>query len=292
MEEKQPNQKAEEKKNNRKRPIICGVIALSAIAILVLGLAIGKNAGGSNEEPPVQTVTIDTPYIGLLIPKETAEFITNEEDVFDGVYTYTFYLNYGDMKVPLWRVDFGNPKAGDWVGTLKTDLGNIPVVMTGFVLSTEDRVALGEEGCQLYGECMQGYTVMYDGIAADPRYTSDRLLAVGEDREVQMTYWSVMLPDNMHVSESAADGNYIAVFSGDVVGEMVMLYRIIIGDMPSESALGYFTVDGAKKCVAVEIYELAERESWDEDDYATAYRMMDTINEVINAIMSSGQFSN
>ena len=36
--------------------------------------------------------------------------------------------------------------------------------------------------------------------------------------------------------------------------------------------------------------DCAERGDWSEDDYAAAYRMMDTINHVIETIMQSKQF--
>jgi hypothetical protein len=72
---------------------------------------------------------------------------------------------------------------------------------------------------------------------------------------------------------------------------MVLLYRIIIGDEQTGSLLGYYKVDGVKKAVCVESFTLVERESWNEDDYAAAYRMMDTINHVIETIMNSKQFA-
>jgi len=50
-------------------------------------------------------------------------------------------------------------------------------------------------------------------------------------------------------------------------------------------------VDGVKKPVSVESFDLGERETWSEDDYAAAYQMMDTINHVIETITQSKQFS-
>lgn len=72
---------------------------------------------------------------------------------------------------------------------------------------------------------------------------------------------------------------------------VVPLYRVCIGEEQAKSFLGYYEVDGVKKPVSVETFELGEWDSWSEDDYAAAYRMMDTINHVIDTIMSSEQFS-
>ena len=55
--------------------------------------------------------------------------------------------------------------------------------------------------------------------------------------------------------------------------------------------MGYDELDGVKKPVSVVSFDLVERDSWAEDDYAAAYRMMDTINHVIDTIMQSKQFS-
>lgn len=289
MEEKQPNNKAI-KKLGKKVWLIGGVAALVVIAVLVMGLYGNKTDDGPNQHPQIPTVKITTPYIDLLMPEELKDVITNDESIYGDIYTRGFYMNYGGIEQPLWRVDFGDPNAGDWVGELKTDKGDIPVTMTGFAISTEELATLGEEGSQLYSECMQAYGVMLNGIMADPRFSPDRPLAVGEDTSVKLTYWTVTLPSTMTVSENTTDGNYEAVFSAEVVGEMVRLYRVCIGENQAESLLGYYEVDGVKKPVSVEAFELAERGDWYEDDYAAAYRMMDTINHVIDTIMQSKRF--
>ena len=69
------------------------------------------------------------------------------------------------------------------------------------------------------------------------------------------------------------------------------LYRVCIGEEQAESFLGYYKMDGVKKPVSVESFDLNERDDWSEDDHAAAYRMMDTINHVIEVIMQSKQFS-
>ena len=281
MEEKEKNKRYAKKKG-------CKIIWLVAIIIVLLVVAV---VIGHKAEPEKPMVKINTPYIDLFLPSELESIITYDESTYGDIYTRAFYLNCAGGELPLWRFDFGDPNAGEWVGVLKTDQGDIPVCMTGFVVTSEELAALGEDGSKIYGECMQGYSEMLAGIMADPRFTSERPLAVGEDTSVKLTYWTVTLPDTMKVSESTEGGNYEAVFSAEVVGEMVRLYRVCIGENQAESLLGYYEVDGVKKPVSVGSFDLVERDSWSEDDYAAAYRMMDTINHVIDTIMQSKQFS-
>ena len=285
MEEKQKEQAAVKGKLGKKAWLIGGIAAVVVIALIAGGLTMGKN------EPKARYVKITTPYIDLLVPEELEDVITNDESTYGDVYTRGFYMNYGEKELPLWRVDFGDANAGDWVGILKTDKGDIPVTMTAFATSEEELASLDEEGYMLFNDCMQAYSVMLDGIMSDSRFSPDRPLPVGEDTSVELTYWTVTLPNTMKVSENTADGNYEAIFSAEVVGEMVIMYRVCIGENQAQSLLGYYEVDGVKKPVSVESFGLAERESWSEDDYAAAYRMMDTINYVIETIMQSKQFS-
>lgn len=291
MEEKQPQKKVANKMLGKKAYIVGGLVVLVVIAALVIGLVAGKTNDKPEQAPQIPTKKISTPYIDLLVSLNMAEYISSDVSTYSEVYTCAFYMNFDGKSLPLWRVDFGDPNSADWIGILKTDQGDIPVAMTGFVISAEELEALGEQGAQLYGECMQGYSVMLDGIMADSRFTSERPVAVGEDIEMKTTYWTITLPSKMQVQESNKDGNYTTTFSGEIAGEMVLLYQFTVGEEQSGSLLGYFEVDGVKKAVCVESFALVERESWNEVDYATAYRMMETINDVINTIMSSKQFS-
>lgn len=284
MEEKQQNKKA--KMSKKTIFLLAGsILALAVIAVVAIKLA------GGQAEPEKPTVKIPTPYIDLLIPLELEGVITSDESTYGDVYTRGFYMNYAGEEHPLWRVDFGDAKSADWIGRLVSDEGDIPVAMMGFAITNEELAALGEEGSQLYGECMQAYSVMMEGIMADPRFTQERALAVGEDAKVQMKYWSVTLPNKITVQETSKNGAYEATFTGEVVGEAVQLYRVRIGGEQIGSLLGYFELDGVKQPISIESFTLSDREGWTTDDYETAYRMMDTINDVIKQITSSKNYS-
>ena len=262
-----------------------GLAAVMVIAAIVTGLIFKRTA------PEAPRMKISTPYIDLVLPQELEGLVIYDESVYGTICTYGFYLDYDGKETPLWRVDFGDANAGDWVGILDTDQGCVPVAMTLFKLSAEELSALGEEGANLYGACMQAYTVMLDGMKADNRFTDECPLEVGADTVVNLTYWNVTLPDRMEVLENTQGSNYEAVFLGEVAGEMVSMYRICIGEEQAKSLLGYYEIDGIKKAVSVESFSLEGRESWSEDDYTTAYRMMDTINDVLSQITSSEHFT-
>lgn len=270
----------------KKKAVVAGVLA-----VVMLIAVIATGCGGGNTEIEMPSLKFSTPYIDLMLPLELEDLITSEEGTNGNVYTCAFYLHYEEEEIPLWRFDFGDSNAGDWVGVLKTAEGDIPVVMTGFAVTDEQLATLGEDGSRMYGECMQGYSMMLESIMSDPRFTAERPLAVGDDTDMELTYWKVSLPDTMEVLESTENGSYEAVFSGKVAGEIVDLYRVCIGEEQALSFLGYYEVDGVMKAVSVESFDLTEQDDWSEDDYATAYRMMETINHVIETILQSKQFS-
>ena len=285
IEHKQKEQITKKGKPGKWVWLIGVIVVMVVIAVIVGGLQLSKQENKSHY------AKINTPYIDLLVPEELEDVISSDESTYGSVYTRAFYMHYGEIELPLWRIDFGDANIGDWVGMLKTDNVDIPVVVTAFAASEEKLAALDEEGYKLFNDCMQAYSVMLDGIMSDPRFSAERPLAVGEDTSVELTYWTVTLPDMMKVSENTEGSNYEALFSGEVAGETVSLYWICIGENQAQSFLGYYEVDGVKKPVSVESFDLVERDSWSEDDYAAAYRMMDTINHVIETIMQSKQFS-
>ena len=270
-----------------KAHLMISAVALVALIVIIVGVTPGKSGEGKNSSD----IKISTPYIDLLLPKELESVVTNDESTYGNIYTRAFYMNYGGAELPLWRIDFGDSHDSEWIGVLKTKQGDISISVTVFVISEQELAALDEEGAKLYSECMQGYSVMLDGIMSDSRFTSERPVEVGDETTVKLTYWKVKLPDTMVVSESSTGGNYEAVFSGIIAGAQVPLYRVSIGEKQLESLLGYYKVDGAKKPVSVETYDLSENSTWQQSDFDAAYHMMDTINDVIAQITSSKQFS-
>lgn len=265
-------------------------IIISVIMVLVAMTGCDNQAGvkfQSNNEP---YDVIKSTYVEWSIPSGCMEYLRYETEANDAVTSDMFYMVLGGQEIPIFRFDFGDESAGDWLGLLTVGEEKIPVVYTVFMVSDEE-LAATENGAETYYMLMDLFNNMLNNLTAGSNFKTERPLQVGEDTNMNLTYWTVTLPNMMKVSENTADGNYEAVFSAEVVGEMVPLYRVCIGELQAESFLGYFEIGGVKQPVSVEAFELAERGDWSEDDYAAAYRMMDTINDVLQAIRQDKNFS-
>lgn len=234
---------------------------------------------------------VDMKYLSLKVPAGLSEYLEHEQSTYGNAITESFYMKAEEENIPLFSIDVGDENMGTWLGMLKSENGNVPITYTVFTVTEEQLATLEDGAAETYAQQMDAFNQILDGIQSDERFTFEKPLAVGEDSEAQMTYWSLTLPVNMTVVETNENGTYIAMFNGEVAGERTALYTVHIGDDKAESELGLFEVDGVKKPISVGSFDLAEKPNWTEDDYSIAYRMMDTINHVIETIMNSEQFS-
>lgn len=282
-------------KNNR-RARVCVMTSLIVIVFLVgasilfPNLLAGKQSLEEADKVP-ELEFIQSKYTTLQYPAELAEFILHEVVSFNGQYTDAFYMKHADRDIPLFRFDFGTAVAGDWVGLLKTEMEDIFVTSVIFTLDEQDEKNLSETEMETYTACMDAYAYVLKGIVEDPNFLLEKPVEIGENVEVRTVYWTLMLPSKMSVQETITEDSYMAVFYGDVTGEHTALYQVCIGGEAAETGLGYYEIHGELKPVSVGSFELFEKDGWTEDDYAAAYRMMDTINDVIKVIMQSKQFS-
>lgn len=263
--------------------IIVATLVVVAVAVAVFS---GLSTGGEHQKKPA--VKLQTKFGKLEFPVEYAENLKHTESEEAGAVVEIFSLVSGEMEYELFRIYFGEASNGSIVGYFCSDSEVVPVSVV--IGDSQKLESAAEETATQYYSMMEGLNEVLSSIYENEKFTKDEF---GNHKEsvVKLTHWQVTLPDTMAVTENTADGVYEAVFYGDVVGEGVALYRISIGEEKEDVPLGYFKLDGVKKAVYVQSYELEERESWSEDDYATAYRMMDTINHVIETIMQSKQFS-
>lgn len=268
--------------------IILAVLIVAVAAAVICSQWLGKDG---QDDPKKGYEIIQSQYVDWSIPSECMTFLKYENEVNGNVVSDMFNMQVGAEEVPIFRFDFGDENAGDWLGLLTVDGVKIPVVYTVFVTSDEELSALGDSAADRYYMLMDVFNELVQDLNENTAFTSERLLDVGEDREIEMTYWDVTLPGKVTVQEINEDGDYEAIFSGEVVGEMVLLYHVTIGNEQSGTFQGYFELDGVKKAVYAEAYELGERATWTENDYETAYCMMDTINEVLAQIRSNKHYS-
>lgn len=275
------------KQNKKTRNIIILVIAVVVAACGVVLMA-GKQANTAEQK---SQAVVQSKYLSLQYPVGLMNVLSHEQDEYEDRITDVFYMNHGEEKIPLFRFDFGDVNAGDWVGMLKMESGDVDVTSVVFLLTDEEYATLTEEEQKTYTDCMNAYYFMVEDIKKDSRFTNKKTLPIGEDAEVKTTYWTLMLPDNMTAVETQENETYIVTFYGEIAEESVALYTVHIGEDKVDTELGMFEIDGDKKPISVASFDLSEKVEWMEDDYATAYRMMDTINHVIETIMQSKQFS-
>lgn len=258
------------------------------VVAMVVGMAVMLWISIGSQESENSSIKLQTEFGKLEFPREYAENLKHTEVEEAGAVIEIFSMISDEEEFELFRIYFGEVSNGSIVGFICSDSDVVPVsVMLGDGRKIE---SANEETATQYYSMMEGLNVVLSSLYENEKFTKDEFEAQKESA-MKLTHWNVTLPNTMAVSESSVDGIYEAEFSGEVLGESVALYRISIGEEKAEVPLGYFKLDGVKKAVYVQSYELEERESWSEDDYAAAYRMMDTINDVIDAIMQSKQFS-
>lgn len=290
------------KKNNRTKSLL---ILLLSVIILFVGLLFymkykDGNPDKNNDQVSKTTmeqseetiennyIEIATPYLTLKFPEENSELLIHEEEDLGDAVVEVFYMKTEGDDLPLYRIDFGDENAGDWLGIIKTDTEEIPVTYTVFS-TTEEELKNLNLSLETYSALMNDFNSLLNSIYEDSRFSAEKDSDIGEEREIELTYWKLVLPENVKCSETMIDDTYQADFYIEIQGEQVMLYSVYIGEKQAETTLGQYKVDGSWKPISIESYDLSDSE-WSEEELMTAYQMMDTINDVIETISQSDQF--
>ncbi len=234
-------------------------------------------------------VTVQTKYLALSYSDIYTDVLVHQEVLSDTVTMEIFSLQMNDGSMELFRIYFGDEARGIVAGYLTADGEEIPVTYT--ICQYNDDEFVDEDTRALYFETMNCFNEIMAGLQADNRFQTEKAAAPVENAETELSYWTVTLPDTMEYEESEENGQYKVAFYGNVAGERIALYTIYIGDPSAETVLGTFDVNGEAKKLSVENYEIMPAERWTDEDQASAYAMMATINDVIQAIMSSENFS-
>ena len=229
--------------------------------------------------------------VALNMPSEYGAVLNHTRKVYIAPVTEVFSVNIDGREVPLYRVDFANEEEGEWLGVLQAEEGDIPVTYSLYTLSEEELAVLDEEALDAYYGGMESFNNILEAIQADPRFTAEPVQGVGAGYEAELKYWTVVLPEKVTFEETIVEGSYEAVFYGRIQGEKTALYSVAIGD-DQAGAMGKFNLDGEEKAVSVEIYGVEQNVFWSDAEFDLAYAMMDTVNDVIEAVMESDNFSN
>lgn len=276
-------------KNNKNKIVFIVLIGILILLICFAFYTKSKKKVQSSEPMEDSYIEIETPYLTLQFPEKDSETLVYEEEQEGDVVSEIFYMKTEGDDLLLYRFDFGDENAGEWLGMIKTDEKEIPVTYTVFVASDEELEKLGQQE-ETYTELMNDFNVLMNSIRTDSRFSSEKEIDLGKDIEHKLTYWSLKLPEKITCSEDISDENYRADFYTEIKGEQVNLYSVYIGEQQGTTILGEYKIDGVKKTISIESYDLDE-EKWSDEELREAYQMMDTINSVIETITKSKQFS-
>lgn len=288
----------------KKYILIVSVIVVVAVAALVVGKEKEQTAvqppeivapvatENRVELPETDDKEVELAYgTAIRFPAEYADMVEHTQENYNGCISEVFSLKSDETEVSMYRLDFGDRESGDWLGMLRTDEGDISVTYTVFGYDQEEFAGLDDHAKEGYTILMESFNNLLSSIAADSRFLEEVTIDPGEENPVEMTYWTVNLPAGISWMENNQDGNYQASFYGEVCGERTALYTVHIGEPEARNVLGQFKVGEDMKNVSVESFDLPENANWTEDDKALAYCMMDTINNVIERIISSELYS-
>lgn len=237
----------------------------------------------------IHTIAVETKYGTLAFPEELSEQMRHTEVTEGDVAMEVFYMLGTNGERELFRIYYADAQAGTHMGYLNTDNGEIPVSYSICEYTEEDFA--DEEDKKLYYSMMDAFSVVMNSIYADERFSETRMVEQVGTQEVKLRYWTVTLPENVLYEETVDSDTYRVDFYGEVSGERIDLYFIGLGDMEAETILGMFTADGVQKPVAVETHNLDGYEGWPEEERGVIYQMMESVNDVIQAIVSDKNFS-
>lgn len=271
-----------------KRRIIVSLSVFVSIC-LMLGMAgCGSNTGDEwSTERDAKVKKIQTAYVVLEFPVEYEDSLRHEEHIGSDRTEEIFYMVQGEVSTELFRICFGDQTAGTPVGYLHTETGVVPVT----VRLSNGPQNMDDETENLYFGMMEGMNSVLDCVYSDKRFSEYLDFHPGEQEKAAMKYWTVDLPETITWEEIDEGGFYQVSFYGDVASTRIKLYSISVGDEEVDNPLGTMEIDGKVKMISVKIEGLSQANMMSETDQNILYSMMDTINDVIQVIVSSEHYS-
>lgn len=265
-------------------------------AVLVMTLALPLVSCGENKEEPLQlpsdptsaATSIETAYATLEFPQELFDDLRHTEVIDGDVVMEMFFMETAAGERELYRIYYADPQMGTLAGYLQTESGEISVSYS--MSQYDDSVFETEEERRLYYSMMDAFSVIMNSIDSDERFSESRPQAAVGQREVKLRYWTITLPDNIQCEENDVNGTYQVNFYGEVSGERINLYMIGLGQMEADTTLGMYSVDGEQKPVTVSSVNLDLYESWPQEEQTKISKMMDSLNTVIQVIVSDENF--
>ena len=239
-------------------------------------------------EQVLDNMIIKTHYMDLLIPRVYMEGVKHSEVLQDKVAMEIFTLISGETQIELFRLYFGDEARGTLAGYLDVEGVLVPVT---FEVTEYDGVFPNEQIKEHYFQVMNGFNAVLDCVYGNKAFSETKNNDLVGSDDANMRYWTVELPENISWEEIVGDTLYRVNFYGVLHNERILLYSIGFGEMDADYSIGTFLVDGEERIINVRISELPVTDEWTDEEISTGYRMLETVNDVIDAIMSSENFS-
>lgn len=240
------------------------------------------------EEVSEEFITVETAVCPLQFPAMYSELLHHMEVIQDDTIMEVFSMVQGETELELFRIYFSSEKTENDIGFIKTERGNKYITLS--VCERSDEEFADAETREQYYSMMGSVDVVLSSIQNNSSFSKKGRVEINIV-DINLDYWSISVPDNMEWEEVSQDGSYFVTFYGNVNGEKIKLYAISVGEPELKSVLGNYTIDGIAKSVSVESYDLPVTDGWTEEAITELYTMMSTINDVIQVIMSSENFS-
>ena len=278
-----------------KRVVVCCAVIIMLMAC-VAGCASKKNAESSiNSAQTAVTVndqTIETAFASLQIPSDCLGRIQHMEIAEGDMTMEVFSMLPEDGERELFRICFGGTQTETPIGYLMAGDEEIPVSV---VTSEYDINAFSADEKEAYFGIMDQLNAILSSVLEHENFKKleepQQVETVETTQTADLAYWEVELLENMDWEESSTDGIYKVDFYGMLGEERIRLYTVSLGAAPAETALGAFVTDGKTRTLGVETYNISSQVDLANEELMTTYGvMMDTVNDVLQAIMESENY--
>ena len=258
------------------------------VAFLLVSVVVFSSCSKPQQQA-VQTIDIQTIFGTIKYPAELEGYLRHDEITSAGVTMEVFYMQLPNGELELFRIYFGEDIPEGKMGYLLVDGREMPVSYATCEYGREDFP--NSTSWERYFVMMDGFNIVLRSIVEMPGFSEMRETERIDQREVSLHYWTLLLPEIITCQESNAEGIYRANFYLSLGGENQLLYSFQLGEPSFEAVLGSYIVNGNKEVLSVESNDAVFNVQWSAEERQLVYDMMDTINDVINTIMSSKQFS-
>lgn len=257
------------------------LLLIMALVALLLLTACGKDG-----QTAADSIAVETTYVTLRYPAEFEGRLTSREVTQDGISVVIFNAMVGEEDRELFRIYFNDESMGVHVGYLIRGEEEIPVCYN--VCEYEDEIFRTEEMKADYYTLMDGFAAVMNSVYENPQFSQDKRETPVADSQVSLKYWTVTLPENVYWEEVESEAGYRVEFYGFVQDFRVDLYSVGFGEMESDFTIGTHPVDGEEREILIRIYDVPGEDELGAEDANTVYRMLESVNAVVEAIETAG----